>query len=82
MSSGSSSAPSGWPITHLPCGNGCGHAEADLLGGLQYRIRRVDLGEQSELHLLRVGPLADAEAAKALCDALSESDVDCLVVKP
>ncbi len=57
-------------------------SQSDLLGGLQHQVRRVDRGEQGVLHLLQVGPLADAEAAKALCDGLVERGVDCLVVKP
>ena len=57
-------------------------AEADLLGDLQHRVRRLDLGDRGMLHLLRVGPLADAEAAEALCGALAERGVDCLVVTP
>ena len=57
-------------------------SQSDLLGELQHQIRRVDLGEQGVLHVLQVGPLADAEAAKALCDGLAERGVDCLVVKP
>lgn len=58
------------------------HAQSDLLGGLQHRVRRVDLGERGVFHLLQIGPLADADGAKALCDALKERGVDCLVVKP
>ena len=57
-------------------------SEADLLGGLEHRIRRLVLGDQDMLHLLRVGPLADSEAAGALCRALAERGVDCLVIAP
>jgi hypothetical protein len=56
-------------------------AQPDLLGGLRQRVQRADRGERV-FHLLRVGPLADTEAAKALCAALTARGVDCLVVKP
>ena len=55
--------------------------QPDLLGGLRQRVQRADRGERV-FHLLQVGPLADTEAAKALCAALTARGVDCLVVKP
>ncbi len=36
--------------------------QPDLLGGLRQRVQRADRGERV-FHLLRVGPLADTEAA-------------------
>jgi cell division septation protein DedD len=51
-----------------------------LLGGLRQRVHRADRGERV-FHLLQVGPLADTEAAKSLCAALTARGVDCLVVK-
>jgi predicted transglutaminase-like cysteine proteinase len=56
-------------------------AQSDLLGGLRRRVQRADRGDRV-FHLLQVGPLADTEAAKALCAALKARGVDCLVVKP
>ena len=56
-------------------------AQPDLLGGLRHSIQRADRSERV-FHLLHVGPLADAEAAKTLCVALTRRGVDCLVVKP
>jgi TPR repeat protein len=56
-------------------------AQPDLLGGLRQRVQRADHGERV-FYLLQVGPLADTEAAKALCAALTARGVDCLVVKP
>ncbi len=56
-------------------------AQPDLLGGLRQRVQRADRGERV-FHLLQAGPLADTEAAKALCAALTARGVDCLVVKP
>ncbi len=55
--------------------------QPDILGGLQHRIRRVDLGERGVFHLLRVGPLADADAAQTLCGNLAERGIGCLAVK-
>ena len=52
-----------------------------LLGGLRQRVQHADSGSRV-LHLLQVGPLIDAEAAKALCAALTARSVDCLVVRP
>ena len=66
-------APVLWQQLHV--------SQPDLLGGLRYRVQRAERGERV-FHLLQVGPLADAEAAKALCAALTAREVDCLVVKP
>ncbi len=55
-------------------------AQHDLLGGLRQRIHRAGRGERI-FHLLQVGPLADSEATKVLCAALTARGVDCLVVK-
>ena len=54
----------------------------DLLKGLQPEISRVDRGTKGALHFLRVGPLASAQSAAALCTSLNEHGVDCLVVRP
>ncbi len=54
---------------------------SDLLRGLHHHVDRVDRGTKGVLHLLQVGPLADAEAAKALCDGLAQRGVDCFVVR-
>ncbi len=54
--------------------------QPDLLGGLRQRVQRAGRGERV-FHLLQVGPLADTEAAKSLCAALTARGVDCLVVK-
>ncbi len=54
--------------------------QPDLLGGLRQRVQRAGRGERV-FHLLQVGPLADTEAAKSLCAALTARVVNCLVVK-
>jgi hypothetical protein len=53
-----------------------------LLKGLQPEISQLDRGTRGGLHLLRVGPLASAQAAEALCISLDERGIDCLVVRP
>lgn len=58
-------------------------AHTDLLGRLGLSIVRVDLGgDKGIFYRLRAGPLADANAAKALCTELSGRNVGCLVVRP
>ena len=54
----------------------------ELLKGLQPQISRVDRGTRAALHFLRVGPLASAQSAEALCISLDERGVDCFVVMP
>ena len=54
-----------------------------LLAPLQPTFDRVDLGpELGAVYHVRAGPLADAESASALCEALAERDVRCMVVAP
>lgn len=56
---------------------------SDLLGNLQLFVQRVDLGEDKGVfYRLRIGPLADEAASRALCEKLKSRDVGCLVVKP
>jgi cell division septation protein DedD len=57
-------------------------AQPELLGGLQHHVSRVDRGGSGVLHLLMVGPVADENAARALCDALDQRGIDCLVALP
>lgn len=55
----------------------------DLLGELELSVMRADLGPGKGVFFrLRAGPLADEQAAKALCQKLSERKVGCLVVRP
>jgi TPR repeat protein len=56
---------------------------AELLAALPHLVVAAHVGEDSRLvYRLRVGPLADAEAAKALCGALKERGTDCFSVAP
>lgn len=59
-----------------------GGRHADVLGRLDHRVVRADLGAKGVFYRLRVGPVASADDAKALCAILSERKVDCLVVRP
>ncbi len=55
----------------------------DLLGELQLQVMRIDLGATKGIfYRLRAGPLADDNAAKALCERLKQRKLGCLVVKP
>ncbi|MEE8274976.1 MAG: SPOR domain-containing protein [Alphaproteobacteria bacterium] len=55
----------------------------DLLGGLEPRVLRADLGaEKGVFYRLRAGPFAGAKEAKALCAKLKARSLDCLVIKP
>ncbi len=58
-----------------------GAAYGKLLGGLDARFPRVDLGaEKGVYYRLLAGPLADAKRARALCKALRKHKVECRVV--
>ena len=56
---------------------------AQLLSPLRPRVRRVDLGaEKGVFFRLEAGPLADEEAARALCAAVTARGDACLLVAP
>jgi cell division septation protein DedD len=57
-------------------------AHADLLGALTPTIQRADLGAQGIFYRIQGGPLANREAAAALCEQLKAKSQACLVVKP
>ncbi len=58
-------------------------AHRDLLADLVATVRRVDLGADKGIYSRRhAGPLADAEAAQALCRALPKREVRCRVTPP
>jgi len=58
-----------------------GAAYGKLLGGLEARFPRVDLGaEKGVYYRLLAGPLADAARARELCQALRKHKVECRVV--
>ena len=58
-------------------------AHRELLAGLKPAIVEIDLGPgRGVFHRLQAGPLADRQAAAALCDALRAREQGCLVVRP
>lgn len=55
----------------------------DLLGPLGLTVVRADLGAgKGVFYRLRVGPVTDRNAARALCSALSKRKQACLIVPP
>jgi len=58
-------------------------AHPDLLAAFEPGIERVDLGTQMGVFFrLRIGPFADARAARRMCRALGDRGVDCFVIPP
>ena len=58
-------------------------AHEDLLGGLTHAVVRADLGAEKGIYYrLQAGPLADAAAARALCDKFKAREQGCFVVRP
>lgn len=55
---------------------------ADLFGKLDSNVVRADLGQKGVYWRLQAGPVADAAAARALCDRAKQRKVGCIVVKP
>jgi cell division septation protein DedD len=56
-------------------------ASSDLLGNLTPVVTRADLGAKGVRFRLKAGPLPDEAAAIALCAALAEHHVGCMVVR-
>lgn len=56
-------------------------AHGDLLGQLKSSIEQADLGSKGVFYRLRVGPIPDMEAARKLCDALTQRKEACLIVR-
>ena len=57
-------------------------SEWDLLGRTEPRVYDLDRGADGPLHLLQVGRLEGERHAQALCRALAQRGLDCLVVRP
>lgn len=54
----------------------------DILGGLEPKIQKVDLGaEQGIYYRLRAGPLESDAKAKNVCAILKDRKVECIVVR-
>jgi cell division septation protein DedD len=57
-------------------------AQADILGKLEMRVTRTDLGGRGVFYRIEAGPIADAAAAQRACDALKQRKVGCILVRP
>jgi hypothetical protein len=57
-------------------------ADADILGRLEARIVRTDLGARGVFYRIEAGPIADAAAAERACNTLKERKVGCILVRP
>jgi len=56
-------------------------AHPDLLGDVPHVIVFADLGDRGQYYRLRAGPLSGDAAARALCQALKQRNVECLIVR-
>ena len=54
----------------------------DVLGKLSVRVVRADLGAKGVFYRIRLGALADKNAARAVCNKLSKRGQGCLIVAP
>lgn len=53
----------------------------DLIGGLESKIQKVDLGEDKGIYFrLRTGPFENNAKATAICTSLKERKVECIVI--
>jgi len=55
--------------------------QSELLGGLNLRVVRADLGDKGVWYRARIGPFSDRTGAGELCDSLKKVGVDCFVAK-
>ncbi len=53
----------------------------DLLGKLSLEVQNVKVNSKDYFRI-RIGPLADVNAAKKLCDSLKKRSIDCIPVAP
>ena len=54
----------------------------DLLGDLNPKVVRADLGTKGVFFRVRAGPLGDAAEARALCVRFKARRLDCYIVRP
>jgi hypothetical protein len=57
-------------------------SQPDILGALDVRTVRADLGERGVFYRVEAGPIADAAAAQHACDTLKQRKVGCILVRP
>jgi cell division septation protein DedD len=56
--------------------------QADILGKLDMRVTRTDLGARGVFYRIEAGPIADGAAAQRACEALKQRKVGCILVRP
>ncbi len=59
-----------------------GAEHADLLSGIEPRVKPVVLGNMGTFYSVRVGPVATAAAGNSLCAKLRGKGVDCFIASP
>ncbi|HLI11463.1 MAG TPA: SPOR domain-containing protein [Alphaproteobacteria bacterium] len=57
-------------------------AHSALLGSLKLKVQKVAVAGKGDFYRIQGGPLADREAASALCERLKNAHVACFPVKP
>jgi hypothetical protein len=57
-------------------------AQADILGKLDMRVARTDLGARGVFYRIEAGPIGDGAAAQRSCNALKQRKVGCVLVRP
>jgi hypothetical protein len=57
-------------------------SQADILGPLDVRTVRIDLGGRGVFYRIEAGPIADAAAAQRDCETLRQRKVGCILVRP
>ncbi|HXQ51752.1 MAG TPA: SPOR domain-containing protein [Stellaceae bacterium] len=57
-------------------------AQADILGTLEQRTVRADLGNRGVYYRVEAGPLADGAAAQRACEDLRQRKIGCILVRP
>jgi hypothetical protein len=53
----------------------------DVLGGLPYRVAKVERDGSEAVYRLQAGPLPDAVEAETICGLLKERDAECFLVR-
>jgi len=53
-----------------------------LVGGLTLQVQEVDVTGKGTFFRIRGGPMADKDAADALCGKLKAKNIPCIPVRP
>jgi len=70
------------PDAVMPEWNRLKRVQADLLGALDMRSVRADLGARGVFYRIEAGPIASEEVAARLCTELKARKVGCILVRP